>query len=889
MWHVGRRPRFEPVHTSLQLESCPVDWPLIGRTEEMRVAADALGGGADYAGVVIVGRAGVGKTRLAREAVAAAAGPGWCVFPVTATAAARGIPLGAFAQWMGHGGGQQVNVVVSVIDAMIAAAGDSRMLVTVDDAHLLDDVSAFVVHQLVRRRLATVITTVRASRSVPETLSALWKDGLLRRLDLQPLSRTQCDTLVESALGGPLSGAACQRMFDLTRGNVLFLRELVKQEMDAGRLTAEAGQWCWTGDMSASPTLVDLVELSIGSAPADVLEVVDLVTVAEPLELGCLTALADPAVVEEAERRELITVADSGMVRVVHPMYGEARRARIGTVRAARLRGRVVSALQQSIGAADPARLGLLLLESDLPGEPAVFLPGALAAFARLDLPLTRRLAEAAVNAGGGFEAKLLLALVLTRIGEADEADRVLDSLPAEQPPEVAWMPAILRATSALGARGLPAKAWQIVDDALRTTPAEFAQPLLAFRVALLALAARPEEAAAVADGVDRSQLSALPAAILATGLTIALGDLGRTEAAIEAATEGNRLAAESPQAAYQAVGLNLMYADALALAGLIPELDRLAGEVGRLWTNIPRLPTIAATGIGGMAALVRGDLPDAVRRLGEAIDKGESVNNWNAVNYLLSVAHTEAVARTADVDAALSAEARMQACRHPSWEFFDPARLRAMAWVAAARGRVTEAMALANEAAEAARSRGQWAREVMCLQTALGFGDRTGGPRLAELAGLVDGPRAALAARWSKALTAHDGDVLLEVSGELATLGDLLAAADAAAHAAVVFDKQGRRGARLTASERAARIMTDCGAVSPATRAVASPLPLSAREREIATLVGEGLSNKQIAEALTMSVRTVEGHIYRACNKLGLARRGELAAVISESTPRFA
>jgi DNA-binding CsgD family transcriptional regulator len=36
------------------------------------------------------------------------------------------------------------------------------------------------------------------------------------------------------------------------------------------------------------------------------------------------------------------------------------------------------------------------------------------------------------------------------------------------------------------------------------------------------------------------------------------------------------------------------------------------------------------------------------------------------------------------------------------------------------------------------------------------------------------------------------------------------------------------------------------------------------------------------------MSVRTVEGHIYRACNKLGLARRGELAAVISESTPRF-
>ena len=173
-----------------------------------------------------------------------------------------------------------------------------------------------------------------------------------------------------------------------------------------------------------------------------------------------------------------------------------------------------------------------------------------------------------------------------------------------------------------------------------------------------------------------------------------------------------------------------------------------------------------------------------------------------------------------------------------------------------------------------------------MCLQTALAFGDRTGGPRLAELAGLVDGPRAALAARWAKALTAHDGDTLLEVSEGLASIGDLLAAGDAAAHAALAFDKQGRRGSRLTAGERAARIMRDCGATSPAARTVSSPLPLSAREREIATLVGEGLSNKQIAEALTMSVRTVEGHIYRACNKLGLAKRGELAAVISQSTP---
>ncbi|HEY5857851.1 MAG TPA: helix-turn-helix transcriptional regulator [Aldersonia sp.] len=41
-------------------------------------------------------------------------------------------------------------------------------------------------------------------------------------------------------------------------------------------------------------------------------------------------------------------------------------------------------------------------------------------------------------------------------------------------------------------------------------------------------------------------------------------------------------------------------------------------------------------------------------------------------------------------------------------------------------------------------------------------------------------------------------------------------------------------------------------------------PLPLTARESEIAKLVAQGLSNKEIADRLTVSVRTVEGHIYR-------------------------
>jgi len=41
--------------------------------------------------------------------------------------------------------------------------------------------------------------------------------------------------------------------------------------------------------------------------------------------------------------------------------------------------------------------------------------------------------------------------------------------------------------------------------------------------------------------------------------------------------------------------------------------------------------------------------------------------------------------------------------------------------------------------------------------------------------------------------------------------------------------------------------------------------LPLTGREREIALLAAQGLSNRDIAEAMSLSVRTVEGHVYWA------------------------
>ncbi|MEU0507603.1 helix-turn-helix transcriptional regulator [Amycolatopsis sp. NPDC006125] len=57
--------------------------------------------------------------------------------------------------------------------------------------------------------------------------------------------------------------------------------------------------------------------------------------------------------------------------------------------------------------------------------------------------------------------------------------------------------------------------------------------------------------------------------------------------------------------------------------------------------------------------------------------------------------------------------------------------------------------------------------------------------------------------------------------------------------------------------------------------------MPLTDREREIVTLAAHGLSNREIADRLVVSVRTVEGHLYRAGAKLGVTERKAFAALL--------
>jgi DNA-binding CsgD family transcriptional regulator len=313
-------------------------------------------------------------------------------------------------------------------------------------------------------------------------------------------------------------------------------------------------------------------------------------------------------------------------------------------------------------------------------------------------------------------------------------------------------------------------------------------------------------------------------------------------------------------------------------LAGTPDRADEQARRMRAASADLPGPARLMGLVVAGHAALAGGRVRDGLPLLREAwaglADSGHEFRFRCRTLLATTWAQAGRSAAVAPLLAGIAAE------QHPAYGLFVPDDLLARAWGAAAGGFTTEALGHAVAAAEVARETGAPAFEVLAWQTAVQLGEATAAlPRLTALAGL--GPRAGVACTHARAWADQDGEALLEAADAWVRLGDLVAAGDAAAQAADVHRRQGRQGSALSAAARAETIAGRSGARTPALALALRPLPLTAREREIVALAARGLSNRVIAERLTVSVRTVEGHLYRACHKLGVSERTALADVL--------
>lgn len=842
-------------------------WPLTGRDEELRTVAAAIRPGA--AGIVVAGPAGVGKTRLARTALALPEVRSATVVWAHGSTAARPLPLGAFAGLLDVPDGDAAGTIGRALDAL---ARKQPLVLAVDDAHLLDEHSAIVLHRVVVRRLAPAVVTLRTGEPLPDTVTALWKDDLLPRLDLAPLDVADTTRLVAEVLGGPVDSASAHRLWTLTQGSPLFLRHLLAGEVTAGRFTTSSGIWRWTSEPAISPQLASLLQNEIGSLATGVQDVVDLVALAEPVAVPTLCALTSPGDVEEAEGRGLVRT-DGMVARLAHPLYGEVRRAAMGAVRARRLRGQVAQTLDL---APDPIPRAVLTLDSDLPPDPELFLRAAEAATRMYDLPLAERLARAAVGTGHPA-ARLVHASALSWLSRGDEAETILVDL-AEHAPD-----ADTRAMAHLARTGNLFFTLARPDEASQTLAAAAATGGAPVHVAgmTLALGAAAGDISAVLARGPQLLHGDLPddlARILAaSAVTAAAAVTGRSGLLDEAAEVGG-LTGDRVPTAIPGFGLADMQVLGHRLAGTPDRGEAQARRMQAASADLPGPARLMGLVVAGHAALAGGRLRDASFLLREAwAGLAESGHEFRfRCRTLLATALGQA-GRSAQAAPLL---AGIVAGQHPAYRIFAPDDLLARAWGAAAEGSTTEALDHTAAAARLARETGSSAYEVLAWQTAVQLGDvSTALPRLRALVDLS--PRAMVAHAHARAWADKDGEALLQAADAWTRLGDLLAAGDAAAQAVEVHRQQGRQGSALSAAALAQKLAGRSGARTPALAVAVRPLPLTGREREIAEMAARGLSNKDIADRLTVSVRTVEGHLYRAGLKLGVSERTALANIL--------
>jgi DNA-binding CsgD family transcriptional regulator len=860
--------------------------PLTGRDSELGVIRRALSGIGNYSGVMIVGAAGVGKTRLAREVLTRAEAAGERTNWIVGTESARPLPLGAFTASITDAVTDLMPNVRRLINSFVAQQRQGRVLIGVDDAHLLDGLSAHVVHQLAQARGTRMVVTLRTGGDEPDAVTALWKDGLLTRLDLEPLSVDASRGLVEDALGGPVDARSARRFWKLTGGNALFLRQLLKDQVAAGRLRQVAGVWMWDGDVAVSQSISDMVGRQLGRLTPELALVVDTLSQCEPLAVDVLCDLVRRIDLEVAEQMHLVAVERTGdtlMARLAHPLFGELRRATAGEMYLSRIRGRLAQRLAEDVDADMQAtvRRALLTLDSDLPPDPKLYLESARYAMTLLDLDLADRFATAAAAAGAS-EAPGLRAMNLVLLGRGNQAEEVLRDI-GEDGPEDAHRWATVRAANLIWMLGRPNDASTILDE-LAAGPESPAD-----RVARAAVEACVDAAFARCDTAAEKARAALSSGVLSdfhammasVALVMAMGALGSVDDLTAVAEKALERAINSFQASHMRFWFGSVYARACRLTGRIDECGRMAQRVAESARDVPSLAYANLAFLLGHAELMRGNVGSAVKLLHEALAGVERHGVTTGLRPASCFALAEAHAKLGEPASASEAIEEARSCVPPDYLFMQTALSVATGWALSANGCLAEAVATVREAAQLARARNQPTHELACLQVATQWGDTSGSARARELADLLVLPLANAVARHAESLAAHDGDELLAASADYKAIGDRATAADAAAQAAVAFTHCQQRKRGIYAAAVAQQLAEACGGLStPALRTPAGQ-PLTGRQREIVELVLAGLSNREIADRLVMSVRSVEGHLYRACQRVGASSREELAALM--------
>ncbi|MFD7702168.1 LuxR C-terminal-related transcriptional regulator [Streptomyces caelestis] len=876
-------------------------WPLVGRDVEL-ADFDSAWTDPRFRAFVIAGPAGVGKTRMAEEWLSRLPSRSVTVSRVTATEAARTVPLGAVAHLIPAGVDLSDPVKgFAAISAALSGRGRAvQHLLFVDDVHLLDSASTVLLRQLMDAGVIRLVATLRTGRALSDAARALTRGDAVRRVDLGALDQGNVKLLLESVLGGAIGRRTLHELFTTSQGNALYLRELVLGGLTANTLVNDGQTWQSKERLlTRTPVLTELIAARLDAADPRARPALELLALCGHLPFPDVEAAIPADALEDLERLAIIRTRHDGhraVATLAHPLYAEVLQDELPP---SRRRALLLAQAERT------ARHGLRRHSDALH-----IASWKLAATGTADAGLLVRAATVARHAHDYQQVVTLLDALpeehstsvglmrgeaLRELGQWEKADDVLALTETNAADESQALAAtISRAMNLLWTGNRAETALDVIAAARRRTRSPAGRRLLRVNEGVVRVfSGEPSEGLHVLDlelperiGQDMDVDAWLWGAM---AKSISMTAVGRVPEAVAWAERAYALHREFDEHAF----LSHPAASVPPLALALTEHARIdeALEVGQKGYD----DLISARTLGPQAwlaliiartELMAGHVKSATRWYAESVTTASARRQTKPQRLAFS---GMAVCAALSGDLAAADEAAARAKDYPAVEWFPGEDYLGDAWCLAARGDRKGARDLLLEAAGLARFTRHGSSEALLLTDLARLGGaEEAAARLAEIARLSQGKLVGLRASYACALASQDPGRLLEVAEELGQTGLRLFAGEAAAAAAARWRRSGRSRYAAGAAQQAQHYITSCeGAHTPILALTETASALTPREQEVALLAAAGRASRDIAQVLHLSVRTVNNHLQNAYTKLGISNRRELTSALRIATPR--
>lgn len=850
-------------------------------------------------GVMLVGEYGTGKTFLLAK-VAEQLNESACVVGIRGSSMASRMPYGAFSSLLNE---LDENVLTSpltvlrgITTLLRSRANGRSIILCVDNAQDLDELAALIVGQLTANGTVRLLVACEDLLGAPEAILGLWKDGLVRRVEVGSFTKQESGQWLLDALGGNVSRAVADAVWEINGGNPRFTEVFLPEQIAASAVVHRNGIWVLSGEsFKYDGTITDAVMTSLSGFSGEERQVLDFLALSGGMTLDLLLDLNDPVAVNTLEKRGYFKISrgEPSWVRLASLLVAQAVSGQATIGRSRELYRRAADAVADSGGTdTEEVSMALWSVGCGLALAPETVVRAAGLANTSGNPEAALKLVAALHHPDRGPESLAEEGRALIALGRTQAAHSLLfggDFLPDHMPVSQ-WVDVqLMRCRLVKSHENPPVDSWTILNEVAsklnqcRESGSLDSHELTALEEELTLAQAElrihagryleyaGELAALYGAGstLDRKQRAGL---LLSEVLTLT----GRL-------TDGLRLLQEIDWGGHGTVvpPCNEVTDSAILLLS-VTQAAAAGGAASSPGISLGTFAGARASGLAelgeGLLSAYRGRTRQALERLVPAAIQLSQLDADPAAA-LANAAAAYAYALQGDNDLALqylnkgrpenpvTSRTLSSACSY--FQVLTSAEL------ASKEKAVVRLFSLADQERRVPAP----SAELFFVSAAVRLGSTSGAKRLIDVASSVQGRFARHCEDFGTALLASDATEMTAVAEAASRHDDDLFARDAARLAMKLASDSADRKLMRVSQQLIRESLEKMGGVG---RSKEDGESLTAREQEVAAWAAAGVSNRAIAAKMHISVRTVEGHLYQIYGKLQVTCRAELKGITS-------